>query len=866
MVFLRSHRSRGGVISSMSGQNGEEGSLQVGKSEFTEAGMRGACADLRMTSSENVDYVGVSISSNGQNLQKCESSVGISEPEWHEQIQFVVREADSRMISDVNSSHFKNGLAVAETPSRNASQNFLSSREGTLNGVSKFAFSDYSTHISDKLALNLMSASLYLKNDYKVNKQLSSRSTPLKRSTVSSRPQRSKTWIKASQPGNELKVTCFSSEQLSDVSEQAFISSEGQEGRIQIPRELFQEFHSDASKQNIYNVEVRERAAPKDIYNLNHKSFGAITVSVLQMVPEEEHTLKKMDAECSTTPSNFEDSRLRRSPYTLRSRNPQFASDSQCVTSEYEHSSVSRPSYVEGVGYPHSKKQRLRKSGDKAVTLEVGLRARKNRTFFPPRNIDKTKGEKLPDRAHVTCDMRQSEKDSIFYHGLSSLSELIEDIPTEQRCQNKIPAVRIVTTRSNGKRQTRLGDKVPDSLRQNICAEKWTSKSSALCLEHANESVGSIICPEYKGSDCYILERFMNQDSPVLTSKAWSKESRFRARGSRRKQKSADAATFLDTTKDFLLSRLKKQQMECFSCKGSLSSEEMVLCVHKDCQNQYHRPCAVRLRGSIWHRNGQFVCPQHVCFACNNNHKGRLWRCQRCSTAVHENCSPWPDEMFFFDDKRGWAICWQHDSNWRQEKQHRQPTNDIQEAFRRLPIPYAPEEFRITTQLRKEVMENDSEPPPYAPIRRNVFLIRKRRDDFDDGVGCTCDSNGSGCADDCECRVQSMSCSKSCKCEKICANKPFRKEKRLRVVKTDLCGWGAEACEVIKKGDFVIEYVGEVINDAMCEKRLWAMKGRSIRNFYMCEIGKDFIIDATFKGNSSRYLNHSCEPNCKLEK
>lgn len=58
-----------------------------------------------------------------------------------------------------------------------------------------------------------------------------------------------------------------------------------------------------------------------------------------------------------------------------------------------------------------------------------------------------------------------------------------------------------------------------------------------------------------------------------------------------------------------------------------------------------------------------------------------------------------------------------------------------------------------------------------------------------------------------------------------------------------------------------------VINDAMCEKRLWEMKGRrSICNFYMCEIGKDFIIDATTKGNVSRYLNHSCLPNCKLEK
>lgn len=57
-----------------------------------------------------------------------------------------------------------------------------------------------------------------------------------------------------------------------------------------------------------------------------------------------------------------------------------------------------------------------------------------------------------------------------------------------------------------------------------------------------------------------------------------------------------------------------------------------------------------------------------------------------------------------------------------------------------------------------------------------------------------------------------------------------------------------------------------VIDDALCEKRLWDMKYRGVQNFYMCEIRKDFTIDATFKGNTSRFLNHSCDPNCVLEK
>lgn len=111
-----------------------------------------------------------------------------------------------------------------------------------------------------------------------------------------------------------------------------------------------------------------------------------------------------------------------------------------------------------------------------------------------------------------------------------------------------------------------------------------------------------------------------------------------------------------------------------------------------------------------------------------------------------------------------------------------------------------------------------------------------------------------------------MSCSKSCRCSDLCTNKPFRKDKKFKIVKSEGCGWGAVALEPLEKGDFIIEYVGEVINDATCEQRLWEMKRRGDKNFYMCEISKDCTIDATFKGNTSRFLNHSCDPNCKLEK
>ena len=57
-----------------------------------------------------------------------------------------------------------------------------------------------------------------------------------------------------------------------------------------------------------------------------------------------------------------------------------------------------------------------------------------------------------------------------------------------------------------------------------------------------------------------------------------------------------------------------------------------------------------------------------------------------------------------------------------------------------------------------------------------------------------------------------------------------------------------------------------VIDDKTCEERLWNMKHSGETNFYLCEINRDMVIDATYKGNKSRYINHSCCPNTEMQK
>ncbi|CAK8564538.1 unnamed protein product [Lathyrus sativus] len=159
----------------------------------------------------------------------------------------------------------------------------------------------------------------------------------------------------------------------------------------------------------------------------------------------------------------------------------------------------------------------------------------------------------------------------------------------------------------------------------------------------------------------------------------------------------------------------------------------------------------------------------------------------------------------------------------------------------------------------------------YTHIKRNIYVTKKNKRKFDDGIFCSCESSPdstSVCGRDCQCGMLLSCCSSGCKCGVTCLNKAFqhRPVKKLKLVKTEKCGSGIVADEDIKLGEFVIEYVGEIIDDKTCEQRLWNMKDRGETNFYLCEINRDMVIDATYKGNKSRYINHSCCPNTEMQK
>jgi uncharacterized protein len=76
-------------------------------------------------------------------------------------------------------------------------------------------------------------------------------------------------------------------------------------------------------------------------------------------------------------------------------------------------------------------------------------------------------------------------------------------------------------------------------------------------------------------------------------------------------------------------------------------------------------------------------------------------------------------------------------------------------------------------------------------------------------------------------------------------------------------GRGLFAARDIKKGERIIEYVGEKVGKREGTRRTeaqWA-KGR----IYTFELNERHDIDGSVKWNTARLANHSCDPNCESD-
>lgn len=313
----------------------------------------------------------------------------------------------------------------------------------------------------------------------------------------------------------------------------------------------------------------------------------------------------------------------------------------------------------------------------------------------------------------------------------------------------------------------------------------------------------------------------------------------------------------------------------------------------------------------------KFVCPMHICDLCgkgreSGNNRNQLFPCWLCPRAYHLNCIPpackyheylllCPEHSEEMDLPRlpGWDEELETKSVVRWEVSAREGGATGGEGGGRLSIALAsllpprhlPAAFRLPTVLLDAV---NSKPKPYSHI--SCLKYQCKVPEREPGPECQCEGQ---CGEGCLNRLLHIECvgggggggtkeggedenggsglkgdkkekHHNCNVGPACGNRAFRNKEYIthQIFREGGCGWGLRTLENVRKGQLVFEYVGEVIDDDILELRLQehARERPNDHNMYVMELESGYYLDARTKGNASRFINHSCAPNCELQK
>nr|CCA15310.1 histonelysine Nmethyltransferase putative [Albugo laibachii Nc14] len=383
----------------------------------------------------------------------------------------------------------------------------------------------------------------------------------------------------------------------------------------------------------------------------------------------------------------------------------------------------------------------------------------------------------------------------------------------------------------------------------------------------------------------------------------------------------------LGLTDEFDDSEWKCEQCEnreqiCFACgrNGSIDERGGVFkCCSQRCHKFYHYSCVegcrrTRFYGSKRKRNPQirkesdnlsmesdtneedfkykfkFRCPRHICAVCEDAKSSELMFCIKCPESYHTSCVP-PSARY----NTVGLLCYRHrhddlpriPSHWYTDLKMAIVTVDCAIKFPDLFLP-ATEPIASNTQDRHHfripadyLVRVHTRPPPYRKLTRNLYTFKQLRPPFEDVPTCVCTER---CGDGCINRLSFTECfgpapteestrnnqTFNCHVGEHCGNRALHQRvyPRTELFHSFDKGFALRAKESIQAGQLVMEYVGEVINEQEKDRRLeeHARKHPQDRNMYIMELGNQIYIDARFRGSVSRFINHSCDPNCHLVK
>ncbi|XP_067145444.1 uncharacterized protein ash1 [Centruroides vittatus] len=160
----------------------------------------------------------------------------------------------------------------------------------------------------------------------------------------------------------------------------------------------------------------------------------------------------------------------------------------------------------------------------------------------------------------------------------------------------------------------------------------------------------------------------------------------------------------------------------------------------------------------------------------------------------------------------------------------------------------------------------------YKKTRTNVYVDIKPVSRFE-VQSCNCirpkEATEKGCGPDCLNRIMYVECNPQlCPCGDQCSNERIQRHEwspGLERFMTADRGWGIRTTEAIKAGSFILEYLGEVVSEQQFRQRMIERYSND-RHHYCLNLDSGMVIDGYRMGGEGRFVNHSCEPNCEMQK
>ncbi|XP_015113750.1 probable histone-lysine N-methyltransferase CG1716 [Diachasma alloeum] len=199
-------------------------------------------------------------------------------------------------------------------------------------------------------------------------------------------------------------------------------------------------------------------------------------------------------------------------------------------------------------------------------------------------------------------------------------------------------------------------------------------------------------------------------------------------------------------------------------------------------------------------------------------------------------------------------------------------SESLKESRNSSPVPKPPQRTPAPEETDPELEERLSQ---FEIIKENLYLTERYTNKETKRMTCDCflteeelERGEMGCGEDCLNRLLMIECGPRCNINERCTNKRFQNcdYAKCEVFRTEKKGLGLRAVQDLEPGEFIMEYVGEVLDPRDFRRRAKEYSKDKNKHYYFMALKSDQIIDATIKGNISRFINHSCDPNAETQK